>query len=111
MVGQTISHYRVLLAGIFLTTVLVTARAPPESADLIITNGRVIDGKGVVYDRATIANTRRDDYSYCETIRDLQLDSLTALIKGIRGQKFLRNCREHVSLFLVSLFLSFFLDT
>jgi len=45
----------VLATGVLLTTVCLSCGAPPESADLILTNARVIDGTGTVYDRAVIA--------------------------------------------------------
>ncbi|MCH6568654.1 MAG: amidohydrolase family protein [Acidobacteria bacterium] len=44
-------------AGVFLTTLLLGCGSPPETADLIITHARVIDGTGAVYEDATIAIT------------------------------------------------------
>lgn len=47
----------VLATGVFLMTGLLSCASPPESADLIITNARVIDGTGTVYNRAVIVIT------------------------------------------------------
>lgn len=45
------------VAGVFLTTLLLGCGSPPESADLLIIDARVIDGNGAVLDAATIAIT------------------------------------------------------
>jgi len=45
------------VAGVFLTTLLPGCGSPPETADLILTHARVIDGTGAVYEDATIAIT------------------------------------------------------
>ena len=46
-----------LVVAMLLTAVLLAAQSAPESADLVLTNARVIDGTGAVYNRATIAIT------------------------------------------------------
>ena len=43
--------------GVFLTTLLLGCGSPPETADLILTHPRVIDGTGAVHEDATIAIT------------------------------------------------------
>jgi imidazolonepropionase-like amidohydrolase len=53
--NRLIATLTVLATGPFLT--MLSCGAPPESADLVLTNARVIDGTGAVYDRATIAIT------------------------------------------------------
>ena len=52
-----IAKRTVWVAGVFLTTLLLSCGSPPETADLIITHARVIDGTGAVYEDATIAIT------------------------------------------------------
>jgi enamidase len=43
------------VAGLCLTTLLLSCGSPPESADLLIVNARVLDGTGTIYDRAIVA--------------------------------------------------------
>ena len=51
-----------LVVAMLLTAVLLAAQSTPESADLVLTNARVIDGTGAVYNRATIAINGEDDH-------------------------------------------------
>ncbi len=53
--NRLIARLTVLATGVFLMTLSLSAQASPESADLLLTNARVIDGTGAVYDHATIA--------------------------------------------------------
>ena len=55
--NRLIATLTVLATGVFLMTLSLSAQAQFESADLILTNARVIDGTGAVYDRAVIAIT------------------------------------------------------